>query len=200
MQIAKKGRKWRFDMKREDSTKRTRTKDCLQVVRQALDDGTLEKWARAGATDKELALYLGIGKDSYIKAKKTLPDLTDRIQCARRPLVPEAFDSLAKLAKGFEYEEKTEEVREVVIAGEIVRLHTWTTYRKYQAPSVNAISRIIVNYQKQQREGVQGVPTFYITEQPQDAEGRKEGRLPELEAAFHQLFFCEETSNKKQED
>ncbi len=183
---------------RASATKRTRTKDCMQIVQRALDDGTLEQWARAGATDKELALYLGIGKDSYIKAKKTLPELVDRIQRARCPLVPEAFNSLVKLARGFTYEEKVEETKEVIIHGEIVRLHSWTTYTKYQPPTVNAISRVIVNYQKQQRDGVEGVPTFYITEQPQGIEN-KNGKLEKLDQAMYELFFGEKTEGKEQE-
>jgi hypothetical protein len=181
------------------SGKRTRTKDCLQIVQRALDDGTLEEWARAGATDKELAYYLGIGKDSYIKAKKALPDLIERIQRARSPLVPEAFNSMVRLAHGFNYTESVEEVKEVIYQGEIIKLHTWTTYTKYQAPNINAIARVIVNYQKQQRDGVEGVPTFYITEQPQGAEQNKNGKLERLDNALYELFFGEH-KKEEQED
>ncbi len=184
---------------RASATKRTRTRDCMQIVQRALDDGTLEQWARAGATDKEIALYLGIGKDSYIKAKKTMPELVERIQRARSPIVPEAFNSLVKLARGFTYEEKVEETKEVIVHGEIVRLHTWTTYTKYQPPTINAISRVIVNYQKQQRDGVEGVPTFYYTEQPQGAENRQ-GRLAELDSALHELFFGSKPEGNEQEE
>ena len=181
------------------ATKRTRNKGCLQIVQRALDDGTLEQWARAGATDKELALYLGIGKDSYIKAKKTMPELVERIQRARSPIVPEAFNSLVKLARGFTYEEKVEETKEVIIHGEIVRLHTWTTYTKYQPPTINAISRVIVNYQKQQRDGVEGVPKFYYTEQPQGAE-HGNGRIKELDNALYELFFGKKPEGNEQEE
>ncbi len=175
----------------DKATKRTRTRNFKQIVQHALENGTIEAWATAGATDKEIAYYLGIGKDSFIKAKKTIPELVDKIQHARSPLVPEAFNSLVKLARGFTYEEKVEEVKEVIVAGNIVRLHSWTTYTKYQPPTVNAIARVIVNYQKQQRDGVQGVPDFYITEQPQDTTN-KNGRLEELDKALYQLFFGKE--------
>ena len=168
----------------------SRTRNPLSVVSLALDDGTIEAWARAGATDRQIAHYLGIGKDSFIKAKKELTDLSDRLQRARRPLVPEAFYSLVRLANGYEYTETVEEEREAIHHGEIVKLKTVTTYHKHMAPNLNAISRVILNYQKKERDDSNGIPTEYITTPPEtDTANRKEGRLPELDKALYGLFF-----------
>lgn len=171
--------------------KNCRVISSLQIVKSALEDGTLEKWARAGATDKQLAHYLGIGKDSYIKAKKEIPDLAERIQRARRPLVPEAFNSLVRLANGYEYTETTEEIKDVLFNGNVIQLHTLTTYHRHQPPNLNALARVIVNYQRQEREMLEGVPEVYITA-PSDSEtNNKQGRLPELDRAMLELFYPE---------
>lgn len=171
------------------NNKRTRTRDAIEVIIASLEDGQIERWARAGATDRQIAQYLGVGKDSFIKAKKTLTDLTDRLQRARRPLVPEAFSSLVRLANGFEYTETVEENKQVMTQGGIVTLKTTTVYRKQQPPNLNAISRVIVNYQKQTREKTEGVPTDYIINPPETRQDVKQGRLPELDEALKVLFF-----------
>ena len=80
--------------------------------------------------------------------------------------------------------------------GEIIKLKTWTTYHKHMPPNLNAISRVIVNYQNQARKNLEGVPSDYITSTPETESEQNQGRLPILEEALRELFFQTDKEGK----
>jgi len=65
----------------------------------------IEKWARDGLTEKQIAKNLGISKSTLETYKKEHPDLLNSLKVGKEPFIAEIENSLAKRAKGYDYEE-----------------------------------------------------------------------------------------------
>ena len=174
----------------------SRSKEELFV--NAFKDGSIERWARAGATDKQIAENIGLSRETYYKYLKDYPDILDTLQCARKPVVLEAFDGLVRLSKGYHEKKTSKHIRIVygqdkngkrVETGRIEEIYDDDVY---VPPSHQACTKVIVNYLnklKKDKEG--GVPDEYVNE-PEVTIETKQGRLSEMEEAMKQLFFGEE--------
>lgn len=99
-------------------------------------------WARAGATNTEIASALGVGKSTFLDHLARNKELSDSLAQARMSGVPEVKMALLKRALGFEYEEKKISVR--VEDGE--KKQYIETTRKQALPDVGAIQVYLRNY------------------------------------------------------
>lgn len=64
------------------------------------------EWARAGATNKEIAIALGIGYSTFQEHIAKHPDFSEALKEARLSGVPMVKLALYRRAVGFEYEER----------------------------------------------------------------------------------------------
>ena len=165
-----------------------------KIFKDFAEDGSLERWARAGATDKQMAENLGMSRDTFYKYLREYPDTLDSIQRARKPVVLEAFEGLVRLSRGF-HETKTTTHTYVVYRrdknGEMVekeRVEKTDVEDVYFPPDHKAGTKVIVNYLKHMKKNREGVPTEYVNE-PEVTIEMKQGRLPEMEDAMKELFF-----------
>ena len=62
----------------------------------------VRQWARAGATNKEIAAALGIGHDAFCTYQREHSEFSEAIRQGRMSGVPEVKTALLKLAMGFE--------------------------------------------------------------------------------------------------
>ena len=81
-----------------------------------LDDWTtdeglakVERWARCGLTDKEIAHNMGVGTTTFKRWKKESAVFSDSLKKGREVADIIVEDALYKTATGYEYEEVTEE-------------------------------------------------------------------------------------------
>lgn len=70
----------------------------------------VEKWARNGATDLDIAKRLGIGETSLYKYKKQHPEFADALLRGKEVVDTEVENSLLKRALGYTAEDVTEEL------------------------------------------------------------------------------------------
>lgn len=154
-------------------------------------DGSIEKWARAGATDAQIAECIGLSRATFYKYLAQYPDIVDTLQHARKPVVIEAFEGLVRLSRGYHEKVTKKHIRKVKdkkgnIISQIEEIYEDDVY---VAPQHQACTKVIVNYLNQLRKSKDGgVPEEYITEPAPEASVRQ-GRLPELETAMKELFF-----------
>lgn len=172
-----------------------------QIFVEAFKDGSLERWARAGATDRQLAENLGMGKDSFYKYLKAYPDALDSIQRARKPVVTEAFEGLVRLSTGFHEKKISKHMRKIyghdkkgnrIETGRIEEIYEDDVY---YPPDHKAATKVIVNYLnylKKNKDG--GIPNEYINE-PEITIETKQGRLPEMEQAMRELFYGDDNES-----
>lgn len=92
----------------------------------------VEKWARNGATDIEIAKRLGIGETSLYKYKKLHLEFTEALTRGKEVVDTEVENSLLRRALGYEAIEKTEEL----INGRLVVTKKVT---KHVAPDTTAM-------------------------------------------------------------
>lgn len=173
-----------------------------ELFANAYRDGSIERWARAGATDKQIAENIGVSRDTFYKYLREYPDVLDTLQHARRPVVHEAFEGLVRLSKGYHEKKTSKHIRIVygqdkngkrVETGRIEEIYEDDVY---VPPSHQACTKVIVNYLNQTRKSKDGgVPDEYITE-PAPELSVKQGRLPELEKAMQELFYGGEDENQ----
>ena len=171
----------------------SRSKEELFV--NAYKDGSIERWARAGATDKQIAENIGLSRDTFYKYLREYPDVLDTLHHARKPVVLEAFEGLVRLSKGFHEKKTSKHIRIIygqdkngkrIETGRIEEIYEDDTY---YPPDHRAGTKVIVNYLnqlKKDRNG--GVPEEYINA-PEVTVEAKQGRLSEMEQAMRELFF-----------
>ncbi|QRN86024.1 hypothetical protein JR334_01970 [Clostridia bacterium] len=112
-----------------------RVKDKLTLV---------EKWARDGLDEKQIATNLGISKSTLELYKKEHSDFSDSLKRGREPFLAEIENALAKRARGFKYEESKTYIKE---DKDGVTRYTEKT-EKYQPPDVAACNIILKNKDK----------------------------------------------------
>jgi len=113
---------------------------ALEEILEHLDD--IEKWAREGATEEQIAHCFGITRQTFYNYKRSHIDIFNAIKKGRTTLVEELHGVLARKAKGFQYTEK-KIIREggVVVREEI--------YEKASLPDVAALNLLLKNYDKE---------------------------------------------------
>lgn len=104
----------------------------------------VEKWARDGLDEKQIAKNLGISKSTMETYKKEHLDFLDSIKRGKEPFIAEVENALAKRALGFFYEDSKTYIKEE--DGKEVRYQE--IQRKYQPPDVGACSIILKNKDK----------------------------------------------------
>lgn len=166
----------------------SRSKEELFV--NAYRDGSIERWARAGATDRQIAESIGLSYTTYYKYLNEYPNVLDTIQSARKPVVTEAFEGLVRLSRGFEHTVTRQSKKEVLTSeGKVVTLHEAVQETRYYPPNHQACTKVIVNYLNHINRKKDGVPDEYVSEPEAMAADSKQGRLPEMEEALKCLFF-----------
>ncbi len=101
----------------------------------------IEKWARDGLTEKQIAKNLGISHDTLNKYKNNYPEMLDSIKRGRESCVTEIENALVKRALGFRYEET-----KTYIKNEDGKKVTYTEKtEKYQPPDVGACAILLKN-------------------------------------------------------
>lgn len=103
----------------------------------------ISEWARAGATNEEIASALGVGYSSFCSYIGKYQELSDSLKEARKSGVPEVKNALYRRAVGFEYEEKKTYMKK----DEDGQMHQYVEITKKQAlPDIAAIQTYLRNY------------------------------------------------------
>lgn len=172
-----------------------RSKEELFV--EAFKDGSMERWARAGATDKQISENLGMSRETFYKYLRQYPDVLDALHRARKPVVIEAFSGLVRLALG--HHEKTISKHKRIVTnkkGEKDTVEEIYEDDNYYPPNHQACTKVITNYLNAQRKHNNGVPEEYITAPIPIQQEQKQGRFPEMEEAMHELMFGSEAEDE----
>ena len=110
----------------------------------------IKKWVEAGATDKEIADALGIGKSTLCTYKNKYKELREAFARGREIVCCDIKAALLKKALGFYYDETRSFVKEDLKNGT-------TTYtektRRYCVPSETAAAMLLRNYDENWRDG-----------------------------------------------
>jgi hypothetical protein len=101
----------------------------------------VEKWARAGLSDKQIAWNLGICRSTLDFYKRAHPDFLDTLRKGRESFLAEVENALIKRALGIHYEESKTYIKET--AGEVTRYVEKS--EKYLPPSVGACFILLKN-------------------------------------------------------
>lgn len=109
----------------------------------------VEKWARDGLIEEQIAKNLGISRSTLELYKKDHPDFLDAIKKGKEPFIAEVENALAKRALGYFYEETKTYIKEE--DGSEVRYSE--IQRKYQHPDVGACFGLLKNKDKEGNEG-----------------------------------------------
>ena len=122
-------------------TQKRGRKSKLNIIKENIDQ--IEKWARSGLREEQIAECLGISTSTFSKYKNEYPELQKTIENARVFLVADVKNALVERAKGFTYEEKKSYTK-IEDGGK------QTTYieitEKYALPDVAAINSILQNF------------------------------------------------------
>ena len=113
---------------------------ALEEMLEHLED--IERWARDGATEGQIAEQFGICRQTFSKYKNQNSEIFDAIKKGRVVFVEELKSALVKKAKGFTYEEK-KIIKEngVVVREEI--------YKRASLPDVAALNLLLKNYDRE---------------------------------------------------
>ena len=97
----------------------------------------LQAWTRDGATDAEIASYIGISRDTLYSWKKKYPDFSDALKRGKEVIDIEVENALLKRALGYEYNEVTKEMT-YAPNGEPLGLTVTKVVTKRERPDVTA--------------------------------------------------------------
>lgn len=107
----------------------------------------IRKWAKQGASEKQMAKQLKVAYSSWNEYKVRFPEFSEFLKEMDRPeLVEELRSALVKKALGFEYKEKKEYIKEDPDTGDTVKYTEVTT--KMSLPSETAIFGALNLYDK----------------------------------------------------
>lgn len=120
--------------------KRGRPNAYDTIIKPRMDE--IIEWARAGATNPEIASALNIGYSTFSDHVAKNEDFSESLKEARRSGVPEVKLALLKRCLGFEYEEVKTSMKKDE-DGEI-RQYVEKT-KKYALPDVGAIQTFLRN-------------------------------------------------------
>ena len=101
----------------------------------------IEKWARDGLTEKQIAKNLGISRNTLNDYKNRYPDFSDTLKRGKQVCVAEIENALVRRALGYEYEEIKTYIKDDA--------QGTTTYTektiKHQPPDVGACAILLKN-------------------------------------------------------
>lgn len=98
----------------------------------------IKKWKEQGATEEQIAKNLGVAYSSFNEYKVQFSELSEILKSINyAPLVEDLKSALIKKAKGFEYKEKKEYIREDPETGKKTKYVEITT--RYAQPDTTAI-------------------------------------------------------------
>jgi len=101
----------------------------------------IEKWARDGLTELQIAKNLGISKTTLEQYKKNYPHLKNTLKKGKEIIITELENALIKKALGYEYEEK-----KVYTKTEDGVTTTYTEItKKHQPPDTGALFGLLKN-------------------------------------------------------
>lgn len=109
-------------------------------VKPHLNDIT--KWLKEGQTQATICKRLGIHQGTFCEYKKEKHELNEAIKKGEQSLNDKVFDSLAKRAVGYEYEE-TKTIIEILPSGQ--KKQKIEKLKKHLAPDVGAIALYLKN-------------------------------------------------------
>ena len=101
----------------------------------------VEKWARDGLTERQIAKNLSISHQTLSVYKGRHDELFDAIKQGRQSCVTEIENALVKRALGFEYEEEKTYIKDE--EGKTTKYTEKT--KKYQPPDVGACAILLKN-------------------------------------------------------
>lgn len=101
----------------------------------------IEKWARDGLTELQIAKNLGISKSTMEDYKNQHPDFYASLKKGKQPFIAEIENALAKRALGFEHTETKTYIK--LENGKEVKYQEHT--KKYYPPDVAACSILLKN-------------------------------------------------------
>lgn len=104
--------------------------------------GEVEKMARDGATETQIAKCFGITRQTFFKYKNDNIDIFNAIKKGRMTLVDDLKGTLMRKAKGFQYTEK----KIIKESGVEVRVEE---YVRTSLPDVAALNLLLKNYDKE---------------------------------------------------
>lgn len=160
-----------------------------EIILAGMQDGSMEKWMLAGATEAQLAEFLGVSYSQFRAVKKTNSAVSTFLQRTRKKIIPEVWTSLVRQALGYHEKTTDKHKRKKTLANGQVEIVEEATERDvYIAPNPKACSMVLLNYMNMQSKGQEGLPDEYIVE-PRVEQLQKDGRLPELQEALSELFF-----------
>lgn len=101
----------------------------------------VEKWARDGLTEMQIAKNLGISKTTLEDYKKNYPNLSNALKKGKEVLIVELENALIKKALGYEYEQSKKYIKD--------EDGTKTTYtevtKHHQPPDTAAVFILLKN-------------------------------------------------------
>lgn len=101
----------------------------------------IEKWARDGLTELQIANNLGISKTTMEEYKKKYPNLKAALKKGKKIIIAELENALIKKALGYDYEEK-----KVYTKTEDGVTTTYTEItKKHQPPDTGALFGLLKN-------------------------------------------------------
>jgi transcriptional regulator with XRE-family HTH domain len=107
--------------------------------------GLVEKWARDGLDESQIAKNLGISKSTLNLYKKQHSDFSDSIMRGKIPFLAEVENALSKSALGFRYKESKTYIKQ---EDDKTTRYTEET-EKYQPPNVTACNILLKNKDKE---------------------------------------------------
>lgn len=101
----------------------------------------VEKWARDGLTEQQIAKNLGIHQSTLEEYKLRHPEIKEALKKGKLPFIAEIENALAKRARGFEHTETKTYIK--LENGKEVKYQEHT--KKYFPPDVAACSILLKN-------------------------------------------------------
>jgi DNA-binding XRE family transcriptional regulator len=101
----------------------------------------VEKWARDGLTEQQIAKNLGIHQSTLEEYKLQYPEIKEALKKGKLPFIAEIENALAKRALGFEYTEEKTYIK--IENGKEVKYKEQT--KRYYPPDVAACSILLKN-------------------------------------------------------
>lgn len=98
----------------------------------------IEKWARCGATDSEIAKRLGISRSTFAVYKKEHSDISDTLKRTKEVVDAQVENALLRRALGYSYRETTKELRVNGETGKAELVET-KVVEKHMTPDVLAL-------------------------------------------------------------
>lgn len=105
----------------------------------------VEKWARDGLSEEQIAKNLGISRNTLNDYKNKHPDILNALKRGKEVLLTEVENALIKRALGFKYEETKTYIKE-----EDDKVITYTEKTiKYMPPDTGACAIVLKNKDKE---------------------------------------------------